>query len=295
MRIIQALWLSAVMFSAYSQSMTLPELFFDKDSFPLGMPIQATMVYKHAPSQEILFPDSSYDFAPFEFLGKKYFNTYTKDSVSVDSVQYTLRTFDMESGLRLSLPVAIFEEGDTSQLFSNDAFISYSPLVQHISPKDSLKVNTSFWALSYDVNYPYALITILVLGIICIIVFLFFRKKIIAQYQLYMAKRDYERFFNDFNKLESQYIAQKTSQVLEQMLILWKKYLEKLEKAPYSTLTTKEISQIMDYNQLSSSLQNFDRAIYGGIVKEDMSGSIGILRETSLKKFTDKTKELRRV
>ena len=44
---------------------------------------------------EVIFPDSSYNFSPFEWVSKEYFPTHTNESGSLDSVVYTLTCFDL--------------------------------------------------------------------------------------------------------------------------------------------------------------------------------------------------------
>jgi hypothetical protein len=44
---------------------------------------------------------------------------------------------------------------------------------------------------------------------------------------------------------------------------------------------------------LTSSLQNFDRAIYGGRIQENLQNSIVTLKETAIYRYQLKQKELR--
>ena len=285
-----------VFFVNYAQAqsqITLPEARFFKDSVKIGEEVKISLTFSHKPKMEVVFPDSSFDFAPFEFIKKQYFPTRSDTSASLDSVVYTLSTFELDPELKLSLPVFIFENGDTTQLFSDEATIILDEILPQITPKDSLKVNTEFKYLDTKLNYPYLLIGLGILGIIVIIVFIFFRKKLVNQYVLYTMKKDYEKFIKKYEDVENQYGRSPSSTILEDILSLWKKYLEKLEKIPYTSLTTKEITQLLDLNQLTSSLQNFDRAIYGGYINQDMSSSIGYLKDTAQQKYLAKQKEIR--
>jgi len=106
-------------------------------------------------------------------------------------------------------------------------------------------------------------------------------------------KKDYEKFLKNYTQIRQRYTVSHSVGDLEDMLSVWKKYLQKLEKIPYTTLTTKEISALFDINQLTSSLQNFDRAIYGGIVQSDMENSIQYLKDCARIKFAEKSQELK--
>src|SRR5687768_1338813 len=53
----------------------------------------------------IIFPDSTFNYHPFEFNRKRYFPTQTTNGKSYDSVIYYLSTFEVERVQQLSLPV----------------------------------------------------------------------------------------------------------------------------------------------------------------------------------------------
>ena len=46
-------------------------------------------------------------------------------------------------------------------------------------------------------------------------------------------------------------------------LIQWKNYLEKLERKPFSKLTTKEIIELEFTSELKEALRNIDKTVYG--------------------------------
>ncbi|MFN0050366.1 MAG: hypothetical protein ACKVOU_14680 [Cytophagales bacterium] len=268
----------------------LPEAYFRKDSVKIGEQIKLALIYQHPPQTEFLFPDSSYNFFPFEFVKKEFYPTKTDSLISTDSIVYTLTSFELEPILRLSLPVYVIDGRDSLPLYSDDAEVFLSEIITK-SGTDSLRVNTQFKAMSGKLNYPYFLIGLGILLIITVIVFVFFRKKIIARYKSFLMRKDYEAYQKNFSKLQLEYESLHSTTTLELLLSVWKKYLQKLEKEPYTTLTTKEISKVFDYNQLSSSLQNFDRAIYGGYINENLSNSIAILLETATLRYHQKQKE----
>jgi hypothetical protein len=273
----------------------IPEAFFRQDSVKLGEPVKLALIYKHKPNVAFLFPDSSYNFFPFEFIKKEFYPTKTDSSTSTDSVVYTLSTFEMDPVLRLSLPVYVYEKGDTLPIYSDDAEIFFSEVITQTSGTDSLRVNTEYKTLSSKLNYPYLAIGILILLLLAGIIFVFFRKTILRRYKLYLMSRDYNAFLKNFLKQKTEFFNLKSTSELETILSIWKKYLQKLEKKPYTTLTTKEISKIFDVNQITSALQNFDRAIYGGYIKEDLTNSIICLEETATLRYQQKQKDLQNV
>lgn len=278
--------------NTYSQQWQTPEAVFRNDSVKIGEYVKLALIYKHKPKIEFLFPDSTYNFYPFEFVKKDFYPTQTDSAGSTDSIVYTLATYELEPILKLSLPVYVFESGDSLPIYSDDAEIYLSEVVTPSSGIDSLQVNTQYRTLSTKLNYPYFLIGIGVLVFISLIVFIFFRKKIVNRYKLFLISRDYKTFIQNFEKQKASYYNLKSTNELENMLSIWKKYLQKLEKQPYTTLTTKEISKIFEENRLTSSLQNFDRAIYGGYINEDLTNSISVLAENASNRFNLKQREL---
>jgi hypothetical protein len=105
-------------------------------------------------------------------------------------------------------------------------------------------------------------------------------------------KRENKKFNLEYNALKLTFFATQKNSTLESMLTLWKSYLEKLEKIPYTTLTTKEISSMLNHKSLTSALQNFDKCIYGGSSNFDMKNSIELLQEVAQFRFEEKIKTL---
>ncbi|MDX2190261.1 MAG: hypothetical protein SFY32_10380 [Bacteroidota bacterium] len=273
----------------------VPQIRFLKDSVMLGEPIQVSMSYKHDPNIELLFPDSTYNYFPFEYISRKYFHTKSDSLFDTDSAVYTLSTFELARRLELSVPVFVFINGDTSMIFSNGASVWLKEEITPATPPDSLHVNARFMDMSSTFNYPYFIIGSGIFVLVSGIILLFFRKRIIREYKLYFMKKDYDKFISKYIEIQHMFTAAPSTSLLEDLLSVWKKYLEKLEKVPYTTLTTKEISTLLNINQLTSSLQNFDRAIYGGFIKEDLENSMNYLKDTAKTKFIQKTQSIKNV
>ena len=76
------------------------------------------------------------------------------------------------------------------------------------------------------------------------------------------------------------------------MLGDWKGYMEKLNKAPYTKLTSKEIEIIYPDQQLHESLRTIDKAIYGGLSMTELPDSFDYLRRVSEDSFHNKVQEI---
>jgi len=81
---------------------------FLSDSIKIGQPVKFSLCFKHPVDMEVFFPDSSYDYSPFEFIDKQYFPTRSDSFSSTDSVVFTLMSFEIYKVQVLTLPVFIF-------------------------------------------------------------------------------------------------------------------------------------------------------------------------------------------
>lgn len=282
------LWACFGAHSAKNTALPSPDAYFLKDSIKLGEPVELILYYKHAPAVELFFPDSNYNFFPFEFISKKSFPSVTDSAFTTDSVIYTLTTFQLSPFPSISLPVYVLANGDTMKIYSNTAEVALVEILPSPTATDSLIAHTQWLHMPLAFNYTYWLIVACMLLALAGVVFIFFRKRIMRLYQRYIMSIEYTRFVKKFDGCTLNYNADNQLQHLEQLLIIWKKYMEKLEKMPFTTYTTKEIAAIINYNPLTSSLQNFDRAIYGGIINEDLTNSIAYLKETATNRYLTK-------
>src|SRR6187551_2288953 len=92
---------------------------FFSDSVKIGEPSGFYLSATYPTHANILFPDSTFDFAPFEFERKKYFATETNDGRSYDSVVYYLSTFELDKIQTLSLPIFQLNPQDCTAFESN--------------------------------------------------------------------------------------------------------------------------------------------------------------------------------
>src|SRR5688500_9661894 len=87
-----------------AQDVTVRGGFF-LDSLKIGDQTGFYLTAKYPSNLNIIFPDSTYNFSPFEYERKRYFPTQTTKGESYDSVVYFLSTFEVDSVQTLSLPV----------------------------------------------------------------------------------------------------------------------------------------------------------------------------------------------
>src|SRR5215203_6074836 len=97
---------SAITTICFPQRITLNAA-FASDTTRIGDNIYFYLTARYPKTQQVVFPDSSFSFSPFELLKKDYFPTRSNDSTSYDSAVYSLRTFEIEKQQSLRLPVFI--------------------------------------------------------------------------------------------------------------------------------------------------------------------------------------------
>src|SRR5437868_12505441 len=105
-------------FTAHAQEIKVRAK-FSGDSVKIGKPVEFYLSAHYPEKLNILFPDSTFSFAPFELQKKIYFPTETKNGVSKDSVMYMLATYEVDSIQTLKLPVFVVNAMDCTQVFSN--------------------------------------------------------------------------------------------------------------------------------------------------------------------------------
>jgi hypothetical protein len=240
------------------------------DSTRIGVPVPFSLTAHHLKDQDILFPDSTFSFAPFEFHQKKFFTTITKDTLSYDSVVYYLSSFETDSLQKLRLPVFVVQPRDCTKVFSLEDSLGLIRMV-HSYPdsvtidKLPLKMSTAYQKVDFTLNYPLAALIGGLLGAILILVWTAFGKRIRKYYILKRLQKNHQGFLDRFNGLAEQLKSSLTSSRAEEALIVWKKYMEGLASKPFTKYTSKEIIAQEEDKTLGEALHSMDRFIYGGV------------------------------
>ena len=263
-------------------SWTPPKGKFLSDSVRIGLPVQYALSYRHKATADVFFPDSAYNFSPFEMVKREYFNTVTDQHGSLDSVIYTLISFEVTPIQELSLPVYVRAKRDCTRVFAPMDYVILSSIIKPNVNIDtlSLKKDTRFIPIAQQVNFP--LIFLIIIGLLLIIgmVFWFFGKPIRRQIRLFNFKRRYDDFRKLFQRLSrGTEDAKRRLENIEKAVVLWKKYIERIENKPFTTFTTKEILDNLKDNRLSDALREIDATVYGGVYSNQTIASLQVLQE----------------
>lgn len=262
---------------------------FQTDSIEIGRPIDYTLSYHHSPSAEVFFPDTTYNFYPFAIIRRNIFPTSTTNGVSVDSVVYTLVTFDITKNQKLGLPIYLLSKRDCTAVYSLADSVFLKEMIKTSVDSLQLKTDTKLLPLSQQVNYPKILTYLLSLLGVVLIIYAIFGRFIRKQYRLFLFSRRHKDFQTNYKKFTRSTLDDVT---IGKALVLWKKYLEWLEKRPYTSYTTKEIISRLPNERLEEALKEVDSAIYGGILSTQMPSSMEVLLEKATELYKNRREEL---
>jgi len=266
---------------------------FQGDSIHIGKPINYFLTASYPRKIEVVFPDSTYDFSPFELKSKTFFNTRSDSLLSFDSVVYLLTSFEIDQVQRLALPVFVIKDGDSIIWDSNPDSVFLAELITILPDSLDLKSNTSFSQVARQFNYPYLITGLAIFVILALGVFLIFGKKIRKGYLLYRLNKSHQKFIAKFRQLVGELEPDMPSSGSEKILVLWKKYMERLEKKPFTKLTTKEILASQENKPLSKPLKMVDENIYGNISRGNIKDCFEDLEYFSGERYNFKIEKVK--
>ena len=241
---------------------------FFLDSLKIGDETGFYLSATYPSSINVVFPDSTFDYSPFDYNRKHYFPTRTTNGKSYDSVIYYLSTFEVDRIQRLSLPVFQLNPQDCTEYTSNVDTVLLIELAKNMpdtltAQNLPLKVNTIYENVPYLFNYPVLFISVAVLLVITIVGWLVFGKKIRRHFRLKKMFKAHQRFLESYNQQVETIKKAFSSSNTEHALAHWKKYMEQLESMPYTKLTTRETTLLENNELLGKNLHSIDGAIYG--------------------------------
>lgn len=293
-RSIVLLWL--ISWAACAQEIKVSSGFV-KDSVAIGEPVSYYLTARYPESVMALFPDSTFKFSPFEFGSKKFFPTKTSGGISFDSAVYTLSTFEIDKTQYLSLPVYVTTARDCTAFESlRDSIF----LIEQIRVPASdtlainnltLKSNTLYERVFTQFNTFILMIILIALIVIAIIVWIFYGKKIIRYFKVKKLEKKYQQFAQAFAGQVADVSKSFSREKTESALSTWKKYLEQLERKPYTKLTTREVIRLDADQELGSSLSVIDQAIYGH--QTAVTQPLQALKSIAEQRFAKKLEQIR--
>jgi hypothetical protein len=252
----------------------VPQGRFRRASTRVGEPLDYELRFEHAPDLEVIFPDSTAAFGPFEYVGKTFYPTRTRRGRSLDRTVYHLRTFQLDSVQTLALPVLLLRGADTLLLPTTPARVRLRRVapVRYVGggKLPTLRQDLRLRPVAPVFNYPYwlagtvVLLTLLGGGV------LVFRKRLRRRYRAYRLRKNHGYFLAQFARHAERFELSRSTANVERAVALWKNYLASIEDSALNSFTTREIVSYFDNdNDVRRALGTTDKVIYGNLLSEE--------------------------
>ena len=292
MRGVLIVLLCCLAMSGISQDLK-PKGHFLKDSVKIGESVPYVFSYSDKKNRPVLFPDSLYDFSPFELVDKAYFDTKSDSIVSIDSAVYYLTTFEIDTVQKLTLPVFVMIGNDSLSIYADEDSIILNQVVLQMPDSVSLEESAYYRPVGLQFNYPYWIIGLIILGVIALLTLIIYGKQIRKRIQLYRLRKKLEKFNLAFDEELEKLGQDTTKDNIEHVLKFWKSYMEGLEKIPFTKLTTKEIVFLHQNTSLEETLKSIDRSIYSKTAANALQNDFEFLKDYSLDRYNHITEVIR--
>lgn len=266
---------------------------FMADSLRIGDEVFFYLSAHSNKKDQVIFPDSTFDYAPFELLDKEYFATRTRDSTSIDSAVYHLATFEVDEIQALRLPVFRISARDSTAYFTQLDSINVQMVVkdlpEQISADLPVRATIGYQQVPLRFNYPILIIGFTLLLVLAAVTWFTFGESIQRHYRIKRMKRSHAQFVEAFNSKLNVLSTRFSRSDAEDALGLWKRYMEGLNQVPYTRLTTPELQKTGTDKPVIRSLQQLDAAIYG--YGENVRDAFSELRNYTEARFARKINE----
>jgi hypothetical protein len=193
----------------------------------------------------------------------------------------------------LHVPVYIYENKDCTAVFTRkDSIFLKKSNLDPISKAAILKPETELVPLSSEFNFSMLIGSFaLVVGLVGAIYWVF-GKDIYKQWRLIKLQRRHLEFLRSFNRLLRNAREKNNIKDAEKAIIVWKNYLERLEKKPFATYTTREIMDNMPDDALAEALKKMDGLIYGQVKTSNMDVFLEVLKTGATRLYRSKRRQI---
>ncbi|ARK11558.1 hypothetical protein [Fibrivirga algicola] len=257
---------------------------FIDDTIEVGRPFRYALTVKHRASQDVFYPDTARHFAPFLVQSVAIFPTKTVNKISLDSAVYTLVSFEVSRARVLQVPVYMANGADCTALLSSPDTVFLRSRVLATTRPDTLQLaaNAILTPLPQEFNYAYLTVAVGLMGVVAAAIYILFGSLLRQRWERYLLTRDHTRFLRMYNQLTRNLGPESTGDTTNQAIVNWKKYLELLEKKPYTSLTSSEIADRIGDDRLTDALRETDRMIYGGSFTDQSPLALRVLRDVAV-------------
>lgn len=257
------LFLVAFSFSAVAQTVQV-EGYFTQDSAKLGERVGFVLKARYPESTQVVFPDSTYDFSPLVLLEKQTFISSTSDGITLDSTIYFVSNFSLEPSIYLSLPVYELSRYDSITYFSTEADLKLKLTLDSIPEQLAFQENNVYQPIETTFNWLMA--GLIMAGIVISIggLVLLFAKRIKGFFKKNKEKLRWLQFERKWKKHTGLLAQNPALELADEVIGLWKGYLESITSLPFQEWTSSEISEALEDKEIFKALRSIDMIIYAG-------------------------------
>ncbi|WP_297337182.1 hypothetical protein [Algoriphagus sp.] len=278
--------------SLFAQQQVQIDGYFMQDSAKLGERVGFVLKATYPQNKQLIFPDSTFDFDPFVLLEKKTYISSTTDSITQDSTVYFLSNFSLEPSTYLTLPVYELNRYDSIAHFPLEAELKLKLTLDSIPEQLVFQENNIYQPIEKRWNWILLGIGALILVFLLGLLYGLFADRIKKLWTERNTKRQWARFEKQWNLSTQKLEEQKTTQAGDELLGLWKGYLEQLTSLPIKEWTASEIGQNLNDTKVFSSLRVVEILIYAGKTGEYQEANEYLL-EVARKKYQEKLSQIK--
>lgn len=278
-------------FPSLAQSVQV-EGYFTQDSAKLGERIGFVLKARYPESTQLTFPDSTYDFSPLVLLEKKTFISQTREGETLDSAVYYVSNFSLDPSIFLSLPVYELSRYDSITYFSNEAELKLKLTLDSIPEQPVFQENNVYQPIETTFNW---LLAVLIAGGVIILLggfALLFAKRIKALFKRNREKLRWLQFERKWKKLTGLLTQNPALELADEVVGLWKGYLESITDLPFQEWTSSEISEALEDKEIFKALRSIDMIIYAG-KEAKTEDATNYLFEVAKTKYQEKLNQIR--
>jgi hypothetical protein len=261
--------------------------YFMQDSAKLGERVGYVLKASYPESKQLIFPDSVYNFGELVLLEKQTFISKTAEGLTLDSAIYFLSNFSLEPSIFLSLPVYELARYDSVTYFPLEAELKLKLTLDSIPEQPIFQENNVYQPLNKPINW---IVTSLLIGGILLLLGVFyflFNKKITGFFTQLSEKRRWKKFEKKWKFQTAELSKNPSIELADEVIGLWKGYLESITKQPIKEWTSSEIGEKLEDPKIFNSLRAIDMIIYAGVSSKSEEAS-AYLFEVAKEKFDKK-------
>ena len=240
------------------------EGYFMQDSAKLGERVGYVLKATYPESAQIIFPDSTFDFSPMVLLEKKTFISSTQDSITQDSTVYYVSNFSLDQSSYLTLPVYELARYDSVVHYPLESELKLKLALDSIPEQLVFQQNNVYQPLEKSFNW--IIIGIILGGILLLlgVLYFLFANKVQEYWKERREKRRWEQFEKRWKTQTAQLTENPSIEAADEVIGLWKGYMESITQLPMREWTSSEIGERMGNIEIFKSLREIDLIIYAG-------------------------------